>query len=101
MTLEQVLVDPLVGHLTGTLPLFHELESASNWLASTGSGSAKWMAPSVSALATSLASAAPLEGCGVRVPGARRGLQPFDQFCRAGRRLTGQCAASNDALDRL
>src|SRR5437762_199907 len=70
----------LVGHLTGISPLFHELESAANWLSGTGSGTAEWMAASVGTLATSSTFATPFKGCRIRVPGVRSCLQPGHDF---------------------
>ena len=89
----------LVGHLTGISPLFHELESASDWFACTGSGSAEWMAALIRSLSTGVPSAAPLEGCRICIPCAGSGLQPLDQLRRVGRRLTAQCTAGQDSLD--
>src|SRR6267378_7831955 len=77
----------LVGHLTGTSPLLHELESASDWFARTSSGTAEWMAASVGTLATGSSFAGPLEGCRIRVPGTSGGLEPFDQLRWVGGRL--------------
>jgi hypothetical protein len=91
--------DLLVGQLTGTLPLFHELESASNWFASTGSGSSEWMASSIGSLATSSTFTAPLEGCGIRIPCPSSGLQRVDQLRRVRWRLTGQRTPCQDPLD--
>ena len=53
----------LVGHLTGSSPLIHELESASDRFARAGSGSAEWMAAKIRALPSQLAFATPFEWC--------------------------------------
>jgi hypothetical protein len=89
----------LVGHLTGSSPLFHKLESTSEWFTCTGSRSAKRMAPLVSPLATELTFATPFEWRRVCVPGTRSGLQPLDQLRRVGWRLNGQCTPCQDPLD--
>src|SRR5207245_10035438 len=74
----------LVGHLTGTSPFLHELESASDWFARTSSGTAEWMAASVGTLATGSSFAGPLEGCRLRVPGPSGGREPFEQPRQVG-----------------
>ena len=89
----------LVGHLTGISPSVHEWEAAPDGCASAGSGSAKWMTPSIGSLATSLAFASPFERRGIGVPGASGRLQPVDDLHGVGRRVTGQRAVGQDALD--
>jgi len=79
----------LVGHLTGSAPLVHELESASDWIASAGSGAAKCVASEIPALPTESTFATQLEWRRIGVPCASSGLQPFDQLRGVGRRLTG------------
>src|SRR5947209_1952519 len=91
----------LVGHLTGVSPLFHELESASNWFARTSSGAAEWMATEIGALPTKLTFASPFEWRRIGVPGASDGLQPVNQFRLVGWRLTRQCTPGQDPLDGL
>src|SRR5437899_11717368 len=86
----------LLGHLTGTWPLLHELESASDWYARTSSGTAEWMAASVGTLATGSSFAGPLEGCRIRVPGTSGGLEPFDQLRWVGGRLSGESTLGQD-----
>src|ERR1043165_5207928 len=55
----------------------------------------------VGSLAAEVTPSAPLEGRRIRVPGTCRGLQPLDYFRRVRRRLAGQCAPGEDALDGL
>src|SRR5437763_9471471 len=71
----------------------HELESASDGFACTGSRSTKRMASLIGPLATELTFATPLEWGGIRVPCAGSGLQPIDQLCRVCRCLASQCTS--------
>jgi hypothetical protein len=72
------------------------------WATSAGAGAAEGVAmPLAAALASELALAAPLEGGGVGVPAARGCLEPVDDVRRGGRRLSGERATDEDALDRL
>ena len=59
------------------------------------------MSALIGSLAAELAFATPLERSRIGVPRASSGLQPFDQFVRIRRRLTGQCAPCQDPLDGL
>ena len=69
---------------------------------SAGTGAAEGLAVAlVAALAPELALAAPLEGGGVGVPATGGRLKPVDDVVRGGRRLAGERASDEDALDRL
>ena len=67
-----------------------------------GTGAAESMVvPLAAALASAEALAGPLERGGVGVPAAGGGFEPGDDVVRGGGGLAGQCAADEDALDRL
>src|SRR5258708_19753765 len=88
----------LVGHLTGITPSLHEWEAATDWYASAGSGSAKWMTPSIRSVSTGFAFASPFERRGIGIPGASGRLQPVDDLQGVGRRLTRHPPVAQHAL---
>jgi hypothetical protein len=69
---------------------------------SAGTGAAEGMVLALAApLAPELALAGPDERRGVGVPAAGGRFEPVDDGIRGGRCLARECAADEDALDRL
>src|SRR4051812_30362268 len=69
---------------------------------SAGTRAAEGMVVALSAaLATEQPLAGPFEGGGVGIPAARGRLEPIDDVVRGRRRLAGERATDEDALDRL